>query len=174
MAYIDWRLLSRPVSRPMERVVSDDILKKLERHFYIDREVTGVHFTGKPVRIDAILRPIDSFEWRDPNCSIGLEIKRGSDRVGEITKQISQAVDYANSSFDGVGMVYVFCYPDPAAGQYGSSRRFYERLVGQMGVGFLSDTPCLRLELKGHLVWSEATGPCEAKNWSLARKFGSK
>lgn len=174
MAEIDWNLIGGHAMPPLEKIVSDEIFEKLDRHFHIEREVPGSHFTGKPVRIDAILRPRDFRNWFDPNCAVGLEIKRGSDRVGEITKQLSQAVDYANSSFDGVGMVYVFCYPDPAAGQYGNLKWFYERLVGQMGVGFLSAAPSLRMELKGHLVWSEATGPCDAKKWSIKRKFGSR
>lgn len=174
MAYIDSSMFNEPPKPPLESIVSQGILERLDRHFLIEREVHGAHYTGKPVRIDAILRPRFTKDWKDPNCPIGLEIKRGSDRVGEITKQLSQAVDYANSIFDGAGLIYVFCYPDPAAGQYGAQKRFHERLFGQLGVGFLSDAPCLRLELKGHIVWSESSGPVEAKRWSLKRRFGSK
>jgi len=157
-----------------ERDVSEKIIDKLGVFFDIQTEVRGTHFSGKDVRIDAMLTPKDSLGWKTKS-PIGLEIKRGYQGVGEVTKQISQAVDYANSYFPGFGRVYVFCYPDPEKSQWGEFRCFYERLVGQLGVGFLSDSgDGLRLTLKGHLIWSESIGSYEAKRWSMERKFGSK
>jgi len=161
-------------SKTKESDVSKALLDQLSRYFSIQTEVEGVHFSGKKVRIDAMLTPKDHLGWKRP-CNIGLEIKRGSQDVGEVTKQISQAVDYANSNFAGFGHVYVFCYPDPEESKWGEFRCFYDRLVGQLGVGFLGHTPQgLRLTLKGHLIWQESTGPYEARRWSMERKFGSK
>lgn len=159
---------------PFEKDVSSQILTTLERYFFVYREVDGAHWTGKKVRIDAVLRPRPHLGFFDSTCSIGLEIKRGVDGLGEITKQISQAVDYTNSVFDGFGSMYVFCYPDPNEGGWGQQVSFYERFIGQLGVGFLGTRGGLRLRLKGHNLWSESDGTQDAKNWSLKRKFGSK
>lgn len=164
----------RQASLPNECDVSKALLDRLSRHFVIQKEVEGVHYSGKKVRIDAMLTPKEHLGWKH-RCNIGLEIKRGSQGVGEITKQISQAVDYANSYFPGFGYVYVFCFPDPEQSSWGEFRIFYDRLVGQLGVGFLAYTSeGLRLTLKGHLIWQESTGPYEARRWSMERKFGSK
>jgi hypothetical protein len=157
-----------------EQAVSGKILDRLSLFFDIETEVSGRHFSGKDVRIDAMLTPKDWLGWK-AKSPIGLEIKRGHQSIGEVTKQISQAVDYANSHFPGFGYVYVFCYPDPEKSEWGQFRCFYDRLAGQLGVGFLGDLDNgLRLTLKGHLVWSESTGPYEAKRWSMKRRFGSK
>ena len=157
-----------------EKDVSQKLIESLAKHFNIFKEVDGKHYTGKNVRIDAILKPKDASGWADKNVAIGLEIKRGDDTVGEVTKHLSQSVDYANSRFNGFGYLYIFCYPDPNEGTWGQHTTFFDRFMGQLGVGFLRASGGLSLRLKGHLVWSEQSGPYEAKRWSLERKFGSK
>jgi hypothetical protein len=159
---------------PPESDVSNQLLERLERFFIVHREIDGVHWTGKKVRIDAVLQPKKELGFFDPSCFLGLEIKRGVDGLGEITKQISQAVDYTNSSFGDFGLMYVFCYPDPIDGGWNQQVNFYDRFIGQLGIGFLSSKSGLRLRLKGHNLWSEAAGAQDAKHWSLKRKFGSK
>jgi hypothetical protein len=163
---------SKPYA-PLEKDISQDLLKRLEKYFLVYREVKGTHWTGKSVRLDAVLQPKESLGFADSNCFLGLELKRGFDGVGEITKQISQAVDYANSDFGQFGRMYVFCFPDPSDGNWSRQTTFFDRLLGQLGVGFLSDRNGLLLRLKGHNLWSEAVGVQE-RNWTLKRKFGSK
>jgi hypothetical protein len=157
-----------------ESCVSKELFEKLSKYFTIYREVAGTHLSGKKVRIDAVLSPKPEQNFKNNKCFIGLEIKRGDDSVGEITKQISQSVDYSNSNFGDFGFLYVFCYPDPFRGNWSSENTFSERLIGQLGVGFLSESPTLELRLKGHRLWTAAEGAVDAKHWSLKRKFGSK
>lgn len=167
--------LKHPKECSLEKDVSEDLLERLRKHFHIDQEVNGTHFSGKRVRIDAVLVPRDRSCWAGDTIHIGLEIKRGKDSIGEASKQAAQAVDYSHSYFDKYGYLFIFCWPDPTHGVFGSRSGFYQRFLGQLGVGFLrNNCGSLELHLKGHLVWSEKLGPVDARRWKLERKFGSR
>ena len=178
MVYVgDIWLAKRPADVPLECDVSRDLLDRLEKHFVVHREVAGTHYSGKRVRIDAILVPKERGTWATEQASLGLEVKRGKVSIGEATKLAAQSVDYANTCFDGFGYVYVFSYPDLTQGHFNLRAQFYERFLGQLGVGFLrqwQNGSNLELRLKGHLVWSELQGPVEAARWKMERKFGSR
>lgn len=158
----------------LESEVSAGLITRLERDFVIHREVTGTHYSGKRVRIDAVLVPKARGTWATEQVSLGLEIKRGVLSIGEASKLAAQSVDYANSCFDGFGYMYVFSYPDLTQGHISIGAAFYQRFLGQLGVGFLRDCGGLELRLKGHLVWSEKLGAVEATRWKMERKFGSR
>jgi len=161
-----------------ESQVACQLFEKLEPHFYISREVVGTHYSGKRLRVDAVLRPRKTSDWKCKDTAFAIEIKRGEGGVGEATRHISQSVDYASTAFDGFGYLYIFTYPCPLPEYFQSQNVcFYERFLGQLGVGFLRDSwqgKYMELRLKGHTVWSELNGPLEGRFWSLARKFGSK
>lgn len=148
-----WNTEHREVRLELE--VSDELLIKLGRFFHIHQEVHGTHYSGKRVRIDAVLIPRDKHLWAGENIKLGLEIKRGKNSIGEASKHAAQSVDYANTHWDKYGYLYVFCFPDSTQGTFSLAAGFYQRFLGQLGVGFLRDERgALELRLKGHLVWS--------------------
>jgi hypothetical protein len=87
-----------------------------EGGFFVEREVSGRHLTGKGVRIDMLLHP-SGFTWADGSrMPIGFECKKMS---GKVTNAFAQAADYTHSDFysDHLGAMvktpYVAIYTGP-------------------------------------------------------------
>lgn len=174
-----------------ERSISRSVLDRLSKHFEIHEQVTGTHWSGRRITIDAIVRPLDDSGWKTKSPSLGIEFKnfRGfsaSFDMKDYTKWWAQCHDYAETDFDGHGYIFVFSYngfshyrkrlSNPTAASL--AVRFW----GQLGVGELEPTTdgyprreSLVFTLQSHKVWSEAGGPCGgARNWNMKRKFGSR
>jgi hypothetical protein len=89
-------------------------LGELGRYFTADREVRGVHCTGKRLRLDAVLRPRDPSGWFDPPPVFGVEFKNalaGSLDTRRFTSWAAQAVDYAHTDWEGYGRLMIFTCP---------------------------------------------------------------
>lgn len=59
----------------MEKIYADSIIKLLSNDFYIVEQVYGTHFSGARLRIDAIVKPKDISNWKNPNVCFGIEFK---------------------------------------------------------------------------------------------------
>jgi hypothetical protein len=158
-----------------ESSVSARMIARLNKHFFVATEVWGTHFSGKRTRIDAVLTPRDQTFWAGKDVKLGIEFKRGDGSTKEACTHAAQSVDYAHTFFDNFGYMYIFTYPDTARNLIKTNLWFYDRLMGRLGVGQLNENlGILELRLNGHLVWSESSGPVDAKKWKLERKFGSR
>jgi hypothetical protein len=58
-----------------EAALSNLYLTDLEPHFYIEREITGSHFSGKRLRLDAVLKPKAASMWKREDVAFGIEFK---------------------------------------------------------------------------------------------------
>jgi len=174
-----------------ERDVKASVLARLEPHFHVFEEVTGTHWSGRRLRIDAIIKPKDDSEWKTKAPSIGLEFKNfrsfsPSIDMKDYTKWWSQCHDYAETHFDGHGYVYVFSYNGfshyRGRSSNGSAAAFAERFWGRLGVGELQPTfdgyprrPSLVLRINStNKIWSEVAGVKDGRRMSMERKFGSR
>lgn len=172
-----------------ERSLSNKTLERLSEWFHIDEQVKGTHWSGKKVRIDAIVTPKDASEWKSDSAHLGIEFKdfsnfRQSFDTRDYTRWWAQAHDYAESCFDGYGHVYVFTYQCMTRFREHFNHEtslIVQRLLGQIGVGELSLSmggyparQSLQFSLQGHTVWCEADGVKCGKQWSMERKFGSR
>ena len=88
-----------------EKELKENYLKRLERDFFIDEEVTGTHFSGESKRIDAVLKPKSPHNWKNPQVAIGIEFKdtpRFSKTydTNNYTKWLAQCFDYTLCSWD--------------------------------------------------------------------------
>ena len=174
-----------------ESDVKRSVLSRLAPHFDVHEEVWGTHWSGKRIRIDAIVTPKDDSGWKTKRPSLGIEFKnfhgfRASFDMKDYTKWWAQCHDYAETKFDGHGYVYVFSYNGFShyrrrAGRE-SSAAFAVRFWGRLGVGELQPTEdgyprqkSLMFVLNGtNKVWSEARGVLDGGRISMERKFGSR
>ena len=82
----------------------DQVLPRLAHHFHIHREVTGLHPSGKRLRIDAIAVPRDPSAWARPDIALGIEFKRATaSGRGDSSKVIRQCLDYTLVDWKGFG-----------------------------------------------------------------------
>ncbi len=99
-----------------EAALSNLYLTDLEPHFYIEREITGSHFSGKRLRLDAVLKPKAASMWKREDVAFGIEFK-DTDRFAKsydtknLTQWLAQCIDYANTNWDNFGYLYIFCCP---------------------------------------------------------------
>lgn len=174
-----------------EEGVKERILSRLSKHFHIEEEVWGTHWSGKRLRIDAVLTPLDDSGWKTKRPRLGIEFKnfRGFDpsfSIKDYTKWWSQCHDYAETKFDGHGHMYVFSYNGFSHYRQRLSSEslaaFAVRFWGRLGVGELQPTTdgwprkqCLMFVLHGTTkIWSEVSGVKEGSRMSMERKFGSR
>ncbi|WP_271785336.1 hypothetical protein [Aquimarina algiphila] len=52
------------------------ILELLAPYFTVEQEVWGTHFSGRRMKIDAIVTPKNTSEWRNKNIKFGIEFKK--------------------------------------------------------------------------------------------------
>lgn len=174
-----------------EDSLAKSVLAKLEPHFHIHEQVSGRHFSGKAMRIDAIVVPKDAAAWAKSSSPprLGIEFKNfrkfsPAFDTKDYTKWWAQCVDYANTEFDGFGFVYVFTYNGFEHYRQATSDGWHAqavRIFGQLGVGELVPgvdgyplRPSLMFMLKGSSIWSEARGVTGGRQWSMERRFGSR
>lgn len=185
-----------------EREFSDKVLACLEPWFKVEREVSGVHVFGKRVRIDAVLSPLNSAEWFDPEPAFGVEFKDAPVSMRDRMLHAAQAVDYTLVDWKGYGRLSIFmCCPgqgvfpvhmrastmDGASIAHGwaDPNFFISHFLGQFMVGELcflggwsSPTYPRRkwsLLIHGdHILWSEGHGVEEARRRTIRPKVGSR
>lgn len=174
-----------------EAGVKDRVLSRLSKHFHIEEEVWGTHWSGKRLRIDAVLIPIDDSGWKTKRPRLGVEFKNfrsfdPSISIKDYTKWWSQCHDYAETKFDGHGHMYVFSYNGFSHYRQRTSSKSSAALAvrfwGRLGVGELEPTTdgwprkqCLMFVLNGTTkVWSEVSGVKEGSRMSMERKFGNR
>lgn len=175
----------RTASKEMgdESDVKRGVLERLSPHFDIYEEVWGTHWSGKRIRIDAILSPKDSSQWKTPSAKLGVEFKnfRSFDptlSMKDYTKWWSQCHDYAETEFDGHGYVPVFSYNGfthyrQRAGS-DSAAAFAVRFWGRLGVGELQPDDLTFVINGTNKIWSLRRGVLDGRRISMERKFGSR
>jgi len=166
-----------------EKQLKQAYLNKLRPYFDIEEEVRGAHFSGKKLRIDAVVRPSVEHrsKWKRPDVALGIEFKdtkRFSQNYDtkNYTKWLSQCIDYTNTEWEGYGYLYVLTCPGILCDIRGlSNETFLRNLMGQIKIGELTQTHGgLTMLLHGHhRIWSEQEGVSMGKHWPLERTFGS-
>jgi hypothetical protein len=160
-----------------------DVLGKLSDHFIVHEEVWGNHWSGKRVRIDAILTPKDDSEWKTKSPRLGVEFKNfrsfdPSFNVKDYTKWWAQCHDYAETSFDGYGYVPVFSYNGFSHYRQrmggGTATAFAVRFWGRLGVGEIVPSDLMFVMNGTNKIWSMSRGVIDGRRISMDRKFGSR
>lgn len=169
--------------RILEKDFQNRVLEVLDKFFNIDTQITGRHYSGRLMKIDAILKPRQPQSWKDPNVALGVEFK-SPDKLGSTTDKshwMTQCVDYANTDWNNYGYIHIFSCP--AIFESLQNANVHEgiwllnRLLSNMGVGELKHHPnygwCFYLQ-DSHLIWSEKRGVVSGRVWKLRRTFGCK
>lgn len=164
----------------MEKIYADNILNILSPSFYIEKEVKGTHFSGERLRIDAVLKPKESFLWKNPNISLGIEFKSVENlkSTKNITHWVTQCIDYANTNWDKHGYIYIFSCPsifDKLSYTVQDKEWLWNRILSNLGIGRLVQHHIYGWTFylqDSHRIWSQKDGIIAGKTWSLNRKLG--
>lgn len=172
-----------------ENEIKRMFLDELNQEFHIEQEVKGQHFSGKQMRVDAVLRPRHTAEWKRSDVAFGLEFKdvnrfsRSYD-TKNFTKWLAQCVDYSNTKWDRYGYLYIFCCPslvDEIPESVLPNPMFLRNFMGQLGIGELKRHKVnsvdygLSILLHGsHRIWSSKRGVEDGRRYALLKKFGSR
>lgn len=163
--------------------VKKKVLDSLSSCFEIHEEVCGTHWSGKRMRIDAVLIPLDDYEWKTKSPRLGVEFKnfRGfnaSFDIKDYTKWWAQCHDYAETKFDGHGYMPVFSYNGFSHYRQRASSEsvaaFAVRFWGRLGVGELQPEDLMFVMNGSNKVWSMSRGVIDGRRISMERKFGSR
>lgn len=163
-----------------EARMSGAVLAYLAQWFHVRKQVTGTHWSGKRLRIDAVLRPLDPGPWFDSNPVFGIEFKKtGYRSLNHYMRWIAQAVDYTETEWDGYGRMSVFTCPtiteDCLYLKNEANAFFVTRLLGQFRIGELGYTASAGwiLRMTGEAYWSQYRGVYGPPK-SLIPKVGSR
>lgn len=155
-------------------------LKKLDQHFYIEEEVTGIHLTGKKLRIDAIIKPKDTTDWKNKDIAFGVEFKSPTniDRLNNQFSFMRQCVDYSYTEFKNYGFIPILSCPSFEIDETYSDEKSLKALrhfLNSFNVGELCDTyrgTSIRFA-EHHYIWVNGKVQHAGKTWGLKKKFGS-
>jgi hypothetical protein len=90
------------------------MLDLLSPKFHIREEVWGKHFSGRKMKIDAILTPKENDDWRNKSLSFGIEFKNP---IGEESNHrrdtdcLAQCLDYTFTKFDEFEDTFILLCP---------------------------------------------------------------
>ena len=168
-----------------EETVKRPYLNKLQRDFIVEEEVKGIHFTGKQFRLDAVVRPKDSTLWNNKDIALGIEFKdtvrfTGNYDTKNLTKWLSQCVDYSNTKWGKYGHIFIFTCPELVGNVPPgviNNPMFIQNFMSQLGIGELKQLKTFGLSFvlnSHHRIWSETKGVEAGQRFSLIRKFGSR
>jgi len=153
---------------------------KLSPFFHIKKQVLGTHLTGKKMRIDLIITPKDTTDWKNKNIAFGIEIKSPTklDRLNGQLGFMKQCVDYSYTNFKDYGFIPILAYPDFAIDNTYATEKSLTALrhfLNQFQVGELKETyrGLSIIFAEHHFIWYNGIVG-EGKKWTLKRKFGSK
>ncbi|WP_189956825.1 hypothetical protein [Streptomyces alanosinicus] len=170
-----------------EAALAKAVLRRLAPWFHIQREVPGRHPTGRPCRIDAVLRPRDAQVWKNPQVALGVEFKSWDSHVADASRKdrigwVAQAIDYPMVDWEGYGRLPVFMCPDPFVRNRNlpgdgvdDVGHFVDGLLGQYNLGYLTlfNGNGLTMLMYGmNTVWYERHGVSNGRNWTLRPRTG--
>ena len=166
-----------------EKQFAKKVLQRLSKHFVIHEQAHGTHWSGRRLRIDAIIRPRDLSGWKGECPRFGVEFKNyhgfsPSIDIKDYSKWWAQCHDYAETDFDGHGYVYIFSYNGfshytaRTANKAGAA--FAVRFWGRLGVGEIRPDDLMFVINGTNKVWSESRGVIDGARISMERRFGSR
>jgi len=158
-----------------EKEFKKPILERLSHDFNIRQEWEGKCF-GKPVRIDALLKPKDISLWANKELVIGIEFKRDffESAVNKQLDGIKQCIDYSYTEWKGIGRIPIlFCPGFNISNNNGYN--IIAKLLARFNIGELKETHrgLAFVMADQHFIWDEQTGVCEGKKWGMNNKTGS-
>lgn len=166
-----------------EEEFKKDILDRFKKSFHIREEITGKHITGKSIRIDAAIKPINTTHWANDEIIFGIEFKRIKDdcSIKDITNHAAQAIDYAHTQFyfnNKWQYVPVLICPslEEQVKHHREGLSWITHLVGDFRIGDIYNDSWngLTIRFKEHKIWSEKHGVMEGKRNQFKHKIGSR
>ena len=166
-----------------EKRLAKKVLQRLSKHFFIHEQAMGTHWSGRRLRIDAVIQPRDLSGWKDDAPRFGVEFKNyhafsPSFDIKDYTKWWAQCHDYAETNFDGHGYIPIFSYNGfshyAARLKSSTEQALAVRFWGRLGVGEIRPEDLLFVMSGTNKIWSESRGVIDGGRISMERKFGSR
>jgi hypothetical protein len=172
-------------STQSEKDFATDTLVRLSKHFYISLEVEGLHFSGKKLRIDALIKPKDNSGWKNPNIIFGLEFKKPEVKHNnQVTNSIKQVIDYAHTQWgvfdknqkfvNRYGYLPILLCPGFRKDDNSINSLLSSYSIGELRPYYSYSDELFIIYHQTHKIWRENRGVCEGKTWSLKPDFGSR
>lgn len=163
-----------------EREYRNKLIKILSNEWHIEKEVEGFSEIGGKCRVDLVITPKNTDEWKHKGIAFAVEIKspyKLKDDLNDFTKWIAQSIDYSYTSFDGYGRIPVLLSPGLIHRhiEVVDSRMIAKHLLGQFLIGELRPMPYRGLSIVMNtkdVIWSERKGVEQGKRWNITHKFG--
>lgn len=161
-----------------EPTVKENVRVRLAPYFYIYDEQDGMHWSGRKLTIDWVIKPRDQSDWASKDIMFGVEFKGSGENFGKTTRHLAQCVSYTETRFDiASGRLIPILSCPPCVPDYLDCKttEWVKRFIGQLNVGQVSWDNRLKLciEHTGHIIWSERNGVQEGRRWSLRKRVGS-
>ncbi len=159
-----------------EEMATSIFIKFFEKDFFIEKKVSGKHFSGKRQNIDLVLIPKDTSSLKNKNLVFGIEMKNPFLERSKGRKNsdvMAQCVDYAQSHFEQYPDMIVLICPIPPR---------YERekvllnFISRYNVGYVAFSERkLSFNLAELIIWSSDYGfGSLLKNSSMKQKIGNR
>lgn len=153
--------------------------ERLEKYFYIKKEVPGIHLSGKTMKIDAVITPKDTTDWKNKEIAFGVEFKSPAklDRLHSQFNFMKQCVDYSYTNFKDYGYIPILGCPAFEVDETYSDVKAlsgYRRFLNSFAIGELCQThKGLTIIFAEQYIWHEGIVD-SGKRWSFEKNFGSK
>ena len=152
--------------------------ERLEPYFHIYKQVSGIHLSGKKMRIDAVISPKCTNDWKNKNIAFGLEFKSPTkiDRLHNQTDFIKQCIDYSYTNFENFGYIPILSCPFfefDSTYSNDKSLTAIRHLLNSFNVGEL-DITYRGLSIvfaQSHFIWNNGS-VILGKSWTFEKKFG--
>lgn len=150
--------------------------KFFEKDFYIEKNISGRHFSGKRQNIDLVLIPKDTSELKNKNLVFGVEMKNpflDRSKGRKNSDIMAQCLDYAQSDFEKYSDMIVLICPIPPRYE---SEKVLLNFISRYNVGYVTFSERnLTFNLAELVIWSSDYGfGSLLKNSLMKRKIGNR
>ena len=159
-----------------EELATSIFCKFFEKDFYIERNISGKHFSNKRQNIDLVLIPKDTSKLKNKNLVFGVEMKNpflDRSKGRKNSDIMAQCLDYAQSDFEKYPDMIVLICPIPARYE---SEKVLLNFISRYNVGYVTFSERnLTFNLAELVIWSSDYGfGSLLKNSLMKRKIGNR
>lgn len=159
-----------------EELATSIFCKFFEKDFYIERNISGKHFSNKRQNIDLVLIPKDTSKLKNKNLVFGVEMKNpflDRSKGRKNSDIMAQCLDYAQSDFEKYPDMIVLICPIPPRYE---SEKVLLNFISRYNVGYVTFSERnLTFNLAELVIWSSDYGfGSLLKNSLMKRKIGNR
>ena len=152
---------------------------KLKEFFYIKKQVKGKHLSGKKMKIDAVITPKDTTDWKNKEIAFGINFKlpKKLEDLHSLISLMGEYVDYSNTKFEGYGFIPILaCTAFEVDYTYSDRRTLtaFRHFMNVFNIGEICQIyRGLTIAFAENYIWNDGVAE-GGKRWLFKKKFGHK